>query len=228
MQSVQARVIEISLDPAGGTAAWVACPPHATPKAGQYCLAHAPGDGEPLEAVLFASEISSQGFRAPPPVPHAWIPGASLTLRGPLGKGFSLEGSPRRLALAALGETAARLLPLARQAAAAGADIAWFSDAPLPPMPASHELNPLRLLADGLSWADFLALDLPVERLGGLGAVLGLHPEQRLACPAQVLVIAPMPCGGAAACGACAVPTRRGWRLACQDGPVFNLSELEW
>jgi NAD(P)H-flavin reductase len=40
------------------------------------------------------------------------------------------------------------------------------------------------------------------------------------------LVVAPMPCGGLAECGVCAVTTRRGWKLACKDGPVFDLGEL--
>jgi len=43
---------------------------------------------------------------------------------------------------------------------------------------------------------------------------------------AQVLVVTPMPCGGLAECGVCAFTTRRGWKMACKDGPVFDLSEL--
>jgi NAD(P)H-flavin reductase len=35
-----------------------------------------------------------------------------------------------------------------------------------------------------------------------------------------------MPCGGVADCGACAVETRLGWKLACEDGPVFDLIDL--
>ena len=35
-----------------------------------------------------------------------------------------------------------------------------------------------------------------------------------------------MPCGGAAECGICAVPFGRGWKLACKDGPVFELNPL--
>jgi hypothetical protein len=35
-----------------------------------------------------------------------------------------------------------------------------------------------------------------------------------------------MPCAGLAACGVCAVQTRRGWKLACVDGPVFDLKEI--
>jgi NAD(P)H-flavin reductase len=31
-----------------------------------------------------------------------------------------------------------------------------------------------------------------------------------------------------AECGACAVPSRHGYKLACSDGPVFPLHTLEW
>jgi len=37
----------------------------------------------------------------------------------------------------------------------------------------------------------------------------------------------PMPCGGLGDCGLCAVDLKRGWKLACKDGPVFDLNELE-
>jgi dihydroorotate dehydrogenase electron transfer subunit len=229
VRSVEARVFEITLDASGSLAAWIACPASAVPAPGRYSLAAPTGDPEAvLPVTLFASQVSEQGFLAAPPLPAAWVPGLSLRLRGPLGKGFSLPGSVRRLALAACGGSNARLASLAQQAAAAGADIAWFTDAPLPPVPASYEINPLRLLPDALAWADFLALDAPLPRLAELRGLLGLRPDQHLPCLAQVLVETPMPCGGVAECGVCAVPARRGWKLACQDGPVFNLDELEW
>jgi len=79
-------------------------------------------------------------------------------------------------------------------------------------------------LPDLLAWADFLALDLPLEAL----ADLGKHLPDVLPCPAQALIYTPMPCACLARCGACAVPTRRRWKLACEDGPVFDLRELAW
>jgi len=56
---------------------------------------------------------------------------------------------------------------------------------------------------------------LEVKRVGGA-----------LPCPAQALVHQIMPCGALAGCGACAVETRLGWKLACNDGPVFDLIDL--
>jgi hypothetical protein len=243
MRTYDARLTEIQMEAGGRLTAWIDCPPAAIPAAGQYALAYAPGD--PLAALavpLFRGgaagrvESGERGFLAAPPLPAAWGPGTSLVLRGPLGRGFSLDG--QRLALAALGDTVTRLLPLAGDALQRGDAVTLFTNAPLPALPASIEIYPLGSLPDALIWADCLAIDLPLEALAGLRASLGLQKGDRLSLPAQALVFMPMPCGGLAECGACAVPTyrpleqrsleQRRYRLACKDGPVFNLDELEW
>ena len=232
MPKVEARITEIQLDILGCTAAWIRCPEPAVPAPGQYCLAEIPGDPQAvLPVALMAAELEKDGFLASPLVsslPTSWVPGASLILRGPLGKGFNLPENLGRLVLAACEDTIARLAPLAVLAAGRGADISWFTDAVVPSLPAAFELNPLHLLPDALKWADFMVLEIGLPRLPTLRRLLGLPAGQGLPCPAQVLVLTPMPCAGQAECGACAVPARRGWKLACVDGPVFDLNELEW
>jgi len=262
MRTYEARLTELHITAGekniASPAAWIDCPPAAVPAPGQYLLAYSPAD--PLAAVgtvLFRSEDFSgleperRGFLSAPPLPISWTPGARLVVRGPLGHGFDLSG--QRLALAALGDTAARLLPLARQALQRGDAVTLFTDAPLAALPAAIEIYPLESLPEAPGWVDCLAIDLPLEALPVLRARLGLKREERVMCPAQILVVTPMPCSGLAECGACAVPisgtltsavrpkavSRRsatGWRaqgrspywLACLDGPVFDLNELEW
>jgi len=247
VRTYEARLTEIQLaagEGAGGRlAAWIDCPPSAIPAAGQYVLAYAPRD--PFSAVgtaLFCGEASlglktsARGFLAVPPFPASWVPGTPLVLRGPLGRGFSLNG--QRLALAALGDTVARLLPLAAQALQRSDAVTLFTNASLPALPASIEIYPLGSLPEALAWADCLAIDLPLEALPGLRLSLGLKKEDQLILPAQALVYTPIPCAGLAECGACAVPARhsrqprtterRTFWLACKDGPVFNLDELVW
>jgi hypothetical protein len=222
------KVVELEADYLGHTSAWISCPPGAVPAPGQYLKAHAPGiAGEVLPATLFAAEISAQGFRAASPLPPEWFPGTELRLWGPLGNGFRLDWNVRCLALAAQ-EDPSRLMPLIAQALERGIDITFCVDGPPPPLPASVEVTPLGALPEVLTWADFLAFELPLSKLPGLRELLGLRPEQVLPCPAQILLHTMMPCGGVAECGVCAVPTRKGWKLACQDGPVFDLSVLEW
>lgn len=209
---------------AGATAAVIACPARAIPAPGQYTLAAAPGDV--LGSALFYAGSWDGGFVAAPPLPAGWEPGTRLTLRGPLGHGFRLPDSLQQLALVAGGESVSRLLPLIYAALARQAAVTLFSDLPLPALPAALEAFPLAALPETLAWADFLAVDEPIEDLDKLGDRLGLAAGGKTPCPGQVLVQAPMPCAGLAQCGACAVKTRRGWKLACEDGPVFDLKEL--
>lgn len=217
-------VREVREDGSGRTTAWVSCPSLAVPAAGRYLLAA--DENAVLPAPLFTSQVLEDGFLAAPPVPPTWMPGTPLSLRGPLGRGFSIPEGVRHLALAAFGDTAARLLPLVDLAIRRDISVAVFTETPLSPLAAVVEINLLGALPDALSWADFLVVDLPVDVLPRLGVALGLSPTSRLPCPGQALLVVPMPCGGMADCGVCALPARRGWRLACKDGPVLDLGEL--
>lgn len=225
----------LELDGQGRQAAWIDCPPAAVPEAGQVLMAVAAEESEETSAVLatplFLGGRAEAGFLGLPlegRLPPAWLPGVHLLLRGPLGGGFRLPPNTRRLGLAALGETAGRLLPLAEWGLARGADLALFADQIPSGLPASVEFQPLSALPEALAWMDFLALDLPREVLPGLRRVLRLESQQLLGCPAQALVTTALPCAGLAGCGACALPGRRGWKLVCEDGPVFPLQELDW
>ena len=223
------RVTEIRLEAGRQMEAYIACPAGAVPAAGQYMLA---SDLDNPEAVLgiplFKAENAMQGFWAAPPIPVSWRPGMNLDLVGPLGHGFDLPREVRRLGLVALGETVSRLMPLVRQTAQSQVGMTMFTDLPLPAVPASLEAYPLASLVEALDWPDYLVFDLPLEHLPELRSVLGLPVGTGLTCPAQVLLTTSMPCAGLAHCGACAVPTRRGWKLACEDGPVFDLNQLKW
>ena len=191
-------------------------------------MAWSPEDGDvPLATPLFAARIEAGGFQAAAPIPGTWEPGTRLQLRGPLGKGFAPPTHLRRLGLASLDESMACLQPLMNHALDQGAAVALFTDHALPSLPSAVEANPLEALREALTWADYLALDLPFSTLPELSHLLGLERTARaLPCPAQALVHLAMPCGGLADCGACAVETRGGWKLACDDGPVFDLIDL--
>jgi hypothetical protein len=227
MRTYQGRVFEIEMSHNGIPAIRVACPEGAVPAPGQYSLAFDPAqESNPLSIPLFAGEINPHEFLAIPAARVPWGPGTLLSLRGPLGHGFTLPQEARRVSLAALGETPARLMPLALQALRGGADVALFTDLLFPGLHSAIEMHPLVALPEALSWADFLALELRIDQIPAVGDFLGLAPGARPPCTGQALVITPMPCGGRAACGACAVLTRRGWKLACEDGPVLDLWEI--
>jgi hypothetical protein len=224
------RVSEVSMGPDGGISARVKCPPAAVPNPGQYVLSFCQGDqAQVLPAPLFLQKPAQEGFWAAPPIPHTWGPGTELEMRGPFGNGFQIPASARRIGLIAVGDTSsARLFPLMEMTLARDCAVALYSDQPLPALPSSVEAHPLDAAPEAIPWADFLAIDLPLAALSQLRQVLGLPHGYPIPCPAQVLILAAMPCGGIAACGACAVHARHGWKLACVDGPVFSLQEIEW
>lgn len=230
MVASEARILEIHLSAGGRQIARLACPAGLIPRPGQWIAAWASSE-EPeasLRTVLFPTATDEEeGFFALLPAGCHWEPGVRLELRGPLGQGFELLPSTHRLALAAMGDTALRLLALLPQALAQGADVALFAGCPLPPLPAAVEIHPLAELPEALSWADFLALDVPIAHLEALRSRLGLEHGDGLLVPAQALIETSMPCTALAECGACAVPARH-LKLACKDGPVFHLHELDW
>jgi hypothetical protein len=221
-------ILEVSVEVDATQSIKLDCGPEMIPAPGEYLLAHDPGAIDSfLPVSLFVAGDSSQGNLqvVSSSLPN-WQPGTQLALRGPLGRGYRLPADIRKLALAALGETTLRLLPLLHLCP--DADIAIFTDAALPQLSPKIEINPLELLPDALSWASFLALDIPYQKLDSLRQILGLVPHERPPCPSQALISIPMPCGALADCSVCAVPARRGYKLACKDGPVFDLNNLRW
>ena len=223
------RVHEVHVNAGGRLAATITCPAGAIPQPGQYILASIHNDPEAiLGSPLFLSERIPEGFHTASPFPPTWGPGTSLDLVGPLGHGFDLPSHIQRLGLIALGESVSRLLPLVGENARTSGSITMFTDLPLPRLPAALESYPLASLAEMLDWPDFIAIDIPLARISDLWNVFGLPEGKGLPCPAQALVTTPIPCAGMAGCGVCAVPGRRGWKLACEDGPVFDLHTIKW
>lgn len=199
-------------------------------QAGQYLLAWSPRERDaPLATPLFPAGLHGEVWLAvslPGDGLH-WQPGDALHVRGPLGKGFRLPANAQRVALAALDTTPAPLLPIIGKGLAQGAAVALFGDLPSEPLPAAVEVRPLSELADEVFWADYLALSLQADILPWLHLHLTVPPHALRRAPIEVLVHAPMPCGGLAECGVCAVEGRHHPILICKHGPVLPLRNVE-
>jgi len=219
------ELVEIYLEN-GLTGGRLLCPQNLIPEAGQYLLADEPASEAPLPVPVFKAGSTPGGFMIAPPIPRTWQPGTTLSLRGPLGHGFSPQDSARCIALVVLGETYSRLKPLLANALERDVSMVLVSDLDSPDLPLEVEIQPLSRLAEVAQWADYLAMDVPRESLPGLRGMLGLSRQARVKLDAQILVHTPVPCGGMGECGVCAVITRRGWKMACKDGPVFDLNDL--
>ena len=222
MHTGTGRISELLLED-GCLYARISCSENLVPDPGQFVLA-GHGSDSLLPVPIFHTDLSPQGFIGP--VPNTWKPGDSLALRGPLGRGFSLPLSARRVGLVAFDGPASYLRGLVAPAVRQSASVAFLCDSSTDHLPDEVEVLPLSALGEILQWADFIALDVKRENLKELLEKLREGKSISSLSRAQVLVRAPMPCGGLADCGVCALTTRSDWKLVCRDGPVFNLSEL--
>src|SRR5215216_4579157 len=191
----------------------IACPSNLVPAPGQYLLAN-DGSVSPLPIPLFYTDSASQGFIAVAPVTAAWNPGINLHLRGPLGSGFSLPLAARRVGLVAIDDSPARLRSLIRPALEQDAAVVLVCNAAPEHVPNDVEVQPLSVLDDILDWADYVAFDISRENLFALKEQLGKRNQLAAGMGAQVLIGTPVPCGGIAECGVCAVTLKSEWKLA--------------
>jgi hypothetical protein len=226
------RIIEILLEPYQNASALISVDGSVQPRPGQFLQAHQPDDREMATPIsLFrAGEAEVVGgeakFAVNGALPSEWAPGTEISLSEARGHGFELPTRVRRVGLIALAGNPARILPLVPMALRQHSEIALFCDAPVRELPSAVEVRGLDEAKEAFAWADFIAIDLELGHVEELGALLGIRERLPKALLAQVLVHAPMPCGGLAKCGVCAFSSGRGERLACEDGPVFELRGL--
>ena len=204
----------------------IACPPALIPAPGQYLLAHDPASDDPRADTLFPAGFAPDGFLVAPPLPPRWQPGLILSLRGPLGHGFHVPATSQRVALAALDGSPASLLSLLAPALAQGASVVLVCDSPPDDLPIDIEIQPLASLADVCGWADYLAVSVGRANWPERRSLLARAMQAGGPREAEGLILAPMPCGGLADCGACALSVASESKWVCKEGPVFNLVNL--
>ncbi len=224
MKIGEGQLYEIYLD----SGVRINCPLELIPAPGQYLLAHASGSDSPLAVPVFFSDSAPNGFRSAPLLDSSWPPGTHLNLRGPLGHGFSISASARKVALIAFDDSPARLRGLISIALKQEAEIVLVCNAVVDDMPEDVEVQPLQALMDIYHWADYAAFDVERENLHQLREKLGKTEQAKMPREAQVLIRTPMPCGALAECGVCALTIHHEWKMVCKDGPVFEMNLLEF
>ncbi len=165
----------------------------------------------------------------------------SLDVLGPAGNGFTLEANTRRLLLVAHTAQLAPLISLAYEATRAQIAVALLveHDGPqeqtaallaflgsLLPIDVEYQIvaHAAPLLPDLLRWCDQVCAAGEPALYAGLRAAIA--PSAAPAGFAQVLLLPEIACG-TGACLGCAVETAHGTRLACVDGPVFDVLTLQ-
>jgi NAD(P)H-flavin reductase len=262
MSTGKGQVLELILED-GCRQVRVSCPLNLIPSPGQYLLASDTSDA-PLPVPLFYTDSAPQSFTrrtagtlvhgtagtlvhrtastlvAAASVPDSWNPGLELHLRGPLGRGFTLPISARKVGLVAFDASPARLKGLIRPALKQDAAVVLVCDSSPDNLPDDVEVQPMSALHEIVDWADYLAFDVARENLNQMREQLGKLNQFAAAKAgvakssqrelsrneAQVFVHTPVPCGGVAECGVCAVTLKSYWKLACKDGPVFDWKDI--
>lgn len=224
MHTGKGQIVELILEN-GLRHARISCPADLIPPSGKYLLAGDASDS-PLPVSLFSTESAFGSFISSTPIPETWTPGTKISLRGPLGSGFVLPASARKVALVPFDASSLHLRSLIQPALVQGAAIVLISDVDWERLPDEVEIQPFSTLDDVMGWADYIAFDVLREDLPGFRERLGGLNQSSVGKEAQVLLRTPIPCGGVAECGVCAVMLKSGWKLACKDGPVFNLKEI--
>jgi hypothetical protein len=191
---------------------------------GQVLLVH-PTECHLVPELCLPLEIRPEGLLVETSNDRSISPGDHIQLSGPIGKPFTPPETCRKWLLLAPAQHAGRLFPLVQTGLARGASVALWSKLPAPKLPPAVEL--LAHPTEALAWADYIALDLADEdpfdlSLSGLEDLANLRGTK-----IEVLRTPPMPCGFGG-CGLCAIKGRRGWQLACVDGPVFDWNDLEF
>jgi NAD(P)H-flavin reductase len=221
MKTAKAKITEILLD----GSLQIDCSPEMIPSSGQYLLAHNPASNTPLPVSIFPSITTPNGFRSAP-LHTNWQPADSLILRGPIGHGFQMPASAKKIALLAFENSYATLQGLISIALKQNAEIVLLSDLREINLPEIIEVQPLRAAIDIFAWADYVAIDIARENLPRLKEILQKQKQVAIKYEAQVLIHAPMSCGGLAECGLCALHLNHEWKMICKEGPVFNLSDV--
>jgi len=168
--------------------------------------------------------------------------GDSLTVFGPLGKGFAVNPRVQNLLLVAGGLGVAAMAALIDESIGRGKTVTLLQGARTeaklyPPGLLPQEVEVLSatddgsaghrgpvtgLLAHHLSWADEIFACGPNAMFRSMSDVLR---EARSRKPVQALLEERMGCG-TGICYGCAVFARRGVRFVCKDGPCFELREV--
>jgi hypothetical protein len=225
MRQFDARLEGITHSLDGQAAARLSCRPEDIPSPGQAVMACNLGHCQPLRKILFSVQTLPDGFVADSPPEPSWRIGDTLNLWGPLGQGFAPPSGAVRWLLASFENPPHRLSALIQMGLERGSAMSLCCDTLPLDLPPQVEWIPR--ITEAISWADYLALDLPAESIPTLRSRIGLSVNDKLPFTAEVLITHPIPCG-LGVCYACALQGQRGPLLSCIDGPVFKLDQLEY
>ncbi len=238
------RAPEIARDAAPGQFVEVRCGPTDAPLLRRPISIHRIGPkaaGYERDEIALLIRVIGEGSRLISQVRE----GETLDLLGPLGHGFRLDPTTRRILLVAGGLGAAPLVALADEAISREMSVVLLEGADtacriLPPQYLPAEIEYQICTEDGtlgtcglvtglcspyLEWADQVFACGPAGMMPPLWEQLRVQAQGGRRLNAQVSLEARMACG-MGVCLSCVVETRHGLKRVCRDGPVFDLTEV--
>jgi len=226
MVPIEAVLREIRYD-GPGSIACLECPRklHALP--GQYFLANSTDDEREIIPFALYPTTCTEDWLCLAPCPAHWQAGDRILLRGPFGKAFHLPADTRKVALFDWNGLASLLMPLIHQALYQRSEVVLYTHTTPSNLPPEVEVLPPGQLSESFGWCEVLAGVLCRDSLRDFFQMTGWRNHLHLPSHAEVLIHTPMPCGGTAECGICAILLKQGWKLACKEGAVFSIHDLE-
>lgn len=215
----------------GQLAAEITCQDEFVIQPGQYLSITTPDFTGTIPDICHPIHPSTQPLQIWP-LPTDCTPGQEIILRGPMGHGFHIPDTVTKVCLIAWDHYPIRLLSILRQALQDQKEIILVWDAitqgvDTSSIPGDVEILPIQNIGDAIQWAEYIGMDCPAQNLPGMAKYKPDLQQRASTCPTQLLVSTSMPCLGIAECGICAVKTKKGYKLACKDGPVFDYLDLD-
>ncbi len=195
---------------------------------GQYLKVRQPENDQLLSTTVFHIFIDDAQLEVMPLSQPTWSVGDEVQLHGPFGKGFTLPNHKSRVGIFVPEATPALcLLPLIEQASLGGHEIALVCDSFITGLLAEVEVLTSDRAQEVWQWADYLAVIARINDVATIvPQIIPYRNHINRSGEDELLVLTEMPCSGIAVCEMCAVQTKKGWKHACKDGPVFNLAEV--
>ncbi len=161
-----------------------------------------------------------------------WLPqdkhreiGSQLNIKGPFGKGFSIDPLAKNILLLNGNETGPALMPLMDDAIKKKLNIAYIGEQESFDFPSEIEMLPEKEFLDAYQWAERCYVEVSSENKNSLinrFRQIVFHDKKT-----EVYLHTPVLCSGNADCMICSVETKSGFVKTCKDGNVFWLSDLE-
>ena len=191
---------------------------------GQFFMGYVAGKDYHVSPVYFVSSQEDHFFLRPEE--SRWELGDLVTLKGPIGNGFSDLSLYQNILLINSGMDNGVLSAVIEAGLKSNKNIAISTTNHDIQFPPSVEIILSDSIEESIEWADFIVVDidrdnLPIER--------ELFRKIELSnTPCEIFIYCPFLCSGNAECMLCTVNTKHGKVKTCKQGQVFDLKTLEF